>query len=290
MPQSPHIVATVESLRHVVSDWRRDGLTIALVPTMGALHEGHLSLCRLALARADRLIVSIFVNPTQFGPNEDYGAYPRPFDADLHKLSEIGAHALYAPTPDVMYPHGFATTVHVAGLSEGLCADVRPGHFDGVATIVAKLLLQCQPDIAVFGEKDYQQLQIIRRLAADLDLPVEIVPGPTLRERDGLALSSRNAYLTPAERQVAPHLNAALHAAAERLRAGDNAATACAAARASLVQAGFGPVDYIELRDAETLAPLERLDRPARLLAAAWLGNRARLIDNIAVAPATSSH
>lgn len=286
----PQILSTIKTLRDTVSAWRRAGHRIALVPTMGALHEGHLSLCRLALSRADRLVVSIFVNPTQFGPSEDFGAYPRTFDADVERLAAIGAHAVYAPTPEVMYPHGFATTVHVAGLSEGLCADVRPGHFDGVATVVAKLLTQCQPDIAVFGEKDYQQLQIIRRLTADLDLPVQIRPGPTVREPDGLALSSRNAYLTPDERQSAPRLNEALHAAAASLRAGESASAACAAARATLLAAGFGPVDYVALRDAETLKPLDYLDRPARLLAAAWLGNRARLIDNIAVEPVSRSH
>jgi pantoate--beta-alanine ligase len=277
---------TVDALRAFVRDCRAAGDKVALVPTMGALHAGHLELVRMARRHAERVIVSIFVNPTQFGPNEDFTRYPRDAEGDLAKLLDAGADAVFLPPVEAMYPPGFSTTVTVAGLSEGLCGAFRPGHFAGVATVVAKLLLQALPDVALFGEKDYQQLKVIQRMARDLDIPVAIVGVPTVRETDGLALSSRNAYLTPAERQVAPRLIEVLRSIAERLTAGEGAAPLLAAGMAELAAVGFAPVQYLEFRDAETLAPLERADRPGRLLAAAYLG-RTRLIDNIPVEPLT---
>jgi len=267
-----------------VREWRASGLRVAMVPTMGALHEGHLSLCRLALERADRLVVSIFVNPKQFAPTEDLAAYPRPFEADVAKLQSVGAQAIFAPSAGEMYPANFTTLVHVGGVSEGLCATVRPTHFDGVSTVVTKLLLQCLPDVAIFGEKDYQQLQVIKRLVRDLDIPVEIVPGATVREPDGLAMSSRNAYLTHNERGIAPLLYRALQSIADAIKGGGAMQLVIDQGIAALRSAGFDPIDYLELRDAETLEPMTKLDRPARLLVAAHLG-RARLIDNIAVSP-----
>ncbi len=281
---NPLIVSTVADLRSQVRAWRAERLRIAMVPTMGALHEGHLSLCRLALAHAERLIVSIFVNPKQFAPTEDLAAYPRPFEADIAKLTEIGAHAVFAPSVLEMYPPNFSTVVHVGGVSDGLCATARPTHFDGVSTIVTKLLLQCLPDAAVFGEKDYQQLQIIKRLVRDLDILVEILPGPTLREADGLAMSSRNAYLTHNERGIAPELYRTLQSTAEAMGAGLGVSEALEQGIAKLKSAGFDPVEYLELRDAESLEPMSAPNRPARLLVAARLG-KARLIDNIAVLP-----
>jgi pantoate--beta-alanine ligase len=278
------IYRSVASLRALLAQWRREGLRVAFVPTMGALHEGHLSLVAAGLTEADRVLVSIFVNPTQFGPNEDFAAYPRTEAADAGLLERVGAHAIFAPTVEEMYPAGAATTVTVAGVSEGLCGAFRPGHFAGVATVVTKLLNQVQPDIALFGEKDYQQLQVIRRLAIDLDLPVAIRGVPTLREADGLAMSSRNAYLSPQERAIAPALHRALQEAAAQLRDGAAAPHATKQAVDAILAAGFGFVDYLELRAAEDLAPILTLDRPARLIVAARLG-RARLIDNIPVQP-----
>jgi len=278
------ILRSVADLRAQVAQWRKAGLRVAFVPTMGALHDGHLSLVKAGLAEADRVLVSIFVNPTQFGPNEDFAAYPRTEEADVAKLEQAGAQAVYAPSVEVMYPQGASTTVHVAGVSEGLCGTFRPGHFDGVATVVSKLLNQAQPDVALFGEKDFQQLQVIRRLVRDLDLPVAIRGVATLREADGLAMSSRNAYLSPAERAAAPALHRTLTDAAARLQGGAEAEPVLKAGIAAVLDAGFGSVDYLELRAAEDLAPLDRLDRPARLIVAARLG-RARLIDNIPVNP-----
>ena len=276
---------TVADLRRTVAGWRREGLTVGLVPTMGALHEGHISLVRLALARADRVVASIFINPTQFGPNEDLAAYPRDEAGDAARLADAGCHLLFAPSMAEMYPPGVATVVTVSGVSEPLDGQARPGHFAGVATVVAKLLNQARPDVAVFGEKDYQQLQVIRRMAADLDLGVEILGAPTARAQDGLALSSRNAYLTDDERRRAPELAAALTEAVSNLRAGAEVAGVEARAVGRLRAAGFGPVDYVEVRDAADLSRLGpgRLlpGRSARILAAAWLG-RARLIDNMA--------
>ncbi len=270
---------TVTAIRQRAADWRRVGETIALVPTMGALHAGHLALAEAARGRADRVVVSIFVNPTQFGANEDFSAYPRDLDGDLGKLSPA-ADAVFAPGKDEMYPAGFATTVSVAGPAIGLESDFRPTHFAGVATVVAKLLLAVGPDAALFGEKDYQQLLVVKRLVADLRLPVEIVGHPTVREADGLALSSRNAYLSAGERRLAPQLHQHIAAAAAAIRRGELAATAIEEARAGLMAAGFD-VDYVALRDAETLAEVtDRASETMRILVAARLG-RTRLIDNV---------
>lgn len=277
-------VRRVRDLRERVGAWRRQGLRVGLVPTMGALHAGHLSLVERALQLSDRVVATIFVNPRQFGPAEDLAAYPRQEAADAALLDAAGAHLLFAPPVDEVYPEGFATTVTVTGVSEGLCGAARPGHFAGVATVVTKLLLQALPDIAMFGEKDWQQLQVIRRLVRDLDIPVVVEGAPTLREPDGLAMSSRNAYLGPDERARAPRLYQILSQVAAELAQGAAVAERTAWAVAELERAGFAPVDYVEARDADTLAPVgERVTRPARLLAAARLG-RARLIDNVAVA------
>ena len=275
------IVRTVADLRAAVRGWRAGGLRVALVPTMGFLHEGHLSLVRLGHARADRVVASLFVNPTQFAPSEDFAAYPRDEARDATLLASAGCDLLYAPTLDQMYPPGFATTVSVAGVSAPMDGVARPIHFAGVATVVTKLLTQCQPDVAIFGEKDFQQLLVIKRLARDLDLGVDIVGAPTVREPDGLALSSRNSYLTAGERGVAPQLNAALRSAGEALRAGASVAEAEADGLAALAAAGFGNVDYFEVRGAEDLARLGPgpVDAPARIFVAARLG-KARLIDN----------
>lgn len=277
------IVRTVEDLRKTVAKWRAQGLHVALIPTMGALHHGHLSLIRLAQAHVDRVVVSIFVNPMQFGPNEDFERYPRLELEDAAKLREVNTDLLYAPGVKVMYPDGFATTVHVAGVTEGLCGAVRPGHFDGVTTVVAKLLLQCLPDIAVFGEKDYQQFVALSRLCADLDIPTRIMPGPIIREPDGLATSSRNVYLSAEERQIAVTLSQVLrHIASEVGNGSDDFERLLAAGAKKLIEAGFRNVEYIEIRDFETLEPVSTIQRPARVLAAAWLG-KTRLIDNMAI-------
>jgi pantoate--beta-alanine ligase len=274
-------VDTVRGLREAVASWRAAGKRVALVPTMGALHEGHISLVDRARELADRVVVSIFVNPTQFAPNEDFSKYPRTLDEDCAKLAGR-ADLAYTPLLEEMYPAGFATTVSLAGpAAVGLEDAFRPTHFAGVATVVAKLLLQALPDVAVFGEKDYQQLKVVARMARDLDLTAEIVGAPTVREADGLALSSRNRYLSQEERALAPTLYRTLQDCAARLRAGEDAATVMAAGKAALATAGFA-VDYLALRDAETLAPVSGLAAPARLLVAARLGVT-RLIDNIAV-------
>jgi pantoate--beta-alanine ligase len=277
-------VRTLADLRATVATWRRAGETVALVPTMGALHEGHLSLVRLARAKATRVVASLFVNPTQFSPAEDFDAYPRDEAKDADLLAAAGCDLLYAPGVLEIYPPGFSTTVTVAQVSEGMEGAARPHHFGGVATVVTKLLTQCGPDVAVFGEKDYQQLQVIRRLTRDLDLPVEIVGGPTQRADDGLALSSRNAYLTPEQRAIAPALNRALVKAAAAVLHGAPVADAESAAIADIRAAGFDSVDYLEVRSADYL---ERLgpgptDAPARVLTAARLG-RTRLLDNVPV-------
>ena len=285
-PATIPIVRSTVELQEVLRGWRRVGLTVSLVPTMGALHAGHLDLVRRAMQLADRTCVTLFVNPTQFGPNEDLAVYPRDETGDAAKLSTIGAHLLFAPTPDVMYPAGSLTRVSVPELGDLLEGTFRPGFFTGVATVVTKLLLQALPDVAVFGEKDYQQLQVIRRMVSDLFIPMRIEGAPTVREADGLALSSRNAYLTADERRVAPQLNAALRQVAAKAAASGNAEIAEAAAtqaQDSVLAAGFARVDYLTVRDAETLQPWRGGDRPGRVLAAAWLG-RTRLIDNIAVA------
>lgn len=284
MAESPLIIVrTVAEMRRHVADWHRANERVALVPTMGALHEGHLSLVRAGQARARRVIATIFVNPTQFAPSEDFAAYPRGEGADVAKLEQVGADLLFAPGVDEMYPKGFATTIHVKGLTDGLCAPFRPGHFDGVATVVSKLLSQAQADIALFGEKDYQQLQVIKRMARDLDLPVEIVGVPTVRDADGVALSSRNAYLKPEERRIVPALPRLLREIAARLVRQEAAPRdEIARGRAALLKAGFTAVDYVDVTDAETLQPLTRIEGPARVLAAAWLG-KTRLIDNMPV-------
>jgi pantoate--beta-alanine ligase len=281
---SPPIVRTVAELRARVCAWRAGGERVALVPTMGALHEGHLSLVRLAKENAARCIASVFVNPTQFGPNEDFNAYPRGEARDAELLASVGCDLLYAPGVGEMYPDGFATTVTVTGVSEPLDGAARPGHFAGVATVVSKLLLQAGPDVAVFGEKDYQQLQVIRRLVRDLDIPVEIVGAPTARADDGLALSSRNAYLSAEERAIAPELHRVLRAAVEQLRAGQPVDEVEYAAVARLGAVGFQRVDYVEVRGSDELARLGPgpIVPPARILAAAVLG-RTRLIDNLAI-------
>ena len=277
-------VRTVADLRARVDGWRRAGQTVAFAPTMGALHEGHLSLVRLGRERADRVVASVFVNPTQFGPNEDFDRYPRDEAADAALLASAGCDLLYAPSVAEMYPEGFATRVTVSGVSEPMDGGARPGHFEGVATVVAKLLNQARPDLAIFGEKDFQQLQVIRRLARDLDLPVEILGAPIVRDADGLALSSRNAYLSAEERPIAGMMNKVLADAAARLRAGDSVEKVEATGRAALERHGFQKIDYFEVRRASDLArpgdaPLED---ELRIFAAAHLG-RTRLIDNMAV-------
>jgi len=276
-------VRSIGELRARVAQWRADGLTVGLVPTMGGLHAGHLSLVTLAGERADKVVATLFVNPTQFAPTEDFDSYPRNEDADASLFEGAGAHLMFAPTPDVMYPEGHMTKVRVDGLGDVLEGEFRPHFFEGVATVVAKLLLQSLPDVAVFGEKDYQQLCVIRAMARDLDIPVTILGGETVREPDGLAMSSRNTYLSEAERAIAPKLFEALNFVADVAQdATGDAEAATETAAAELRAAGFKSVDYIALRDAETLQPLADAARPARVLGAAWLGNT-RLIDNIAV-------
>jgi pantoate--beta-alanine ligase len=276
------VARSVAALRETVAGWRKQQERIALVPTMGALHRGHLALVEAARRRCERVVASLFVNPKQFGPREDFTAYPRDEAADLAKFREAGVDLVFAPTVEEMYPAGFVTAVRVAGIGDELEGAHRPGHFDGVATVVSKLLLQCLPDIAYFGEKDYQQLLVVRRMARDLDIPVKIEGIATMREPDGLALSSRNVYLSPEERRIAPLLYRVLNDTAAALAANpENVAATLQNGLAELRQAGFAP-DYLELRDAADLSPMTRLDRPARLLAAAHLG-RTRLIDNIPV-------
>lgn len=278
------LIREIDALRDAVATLRQEGGSVALVPTMGALHAGHMALVAEAKRHAAHVIVSIFVNPTQFGPNEDLAAYPRREASDSRMLEEAGCALLWAPGVEVMYPEGYATTVSVAGVSEGLCGASRPGHFDGVATVVAKLFNQVRPDVALFGEKDYQQLAVIRRMTRDLDLPVEVIGVPTQRDADGLALSSRNIYLSHEERVAARALPRALGEAARAIQEGVGIDEALATARGKLAAAGFDPIDYVELCDAETLQPLSSLSRPGRLLAAARLG-RTRLIDNLPVVP-----
>lgn len=277
-------IQTVDALRSCTKTIREGGATIALVPTMGALHDGHIALVEEARRRADAVAVSIFVNPTQFGPNEDFDAYPRQYESDAAKLKAAGVSLLWLPEVSEMYPAGFATHVSVAGLPDRLCGAARPGHFDGVATVVAKLFNQVRPDMAVFGEKDWQQLAIIRRMAADLDLGVEIIGVLTQREDDGLARSSRNAYLSPEERAAAVALPRALGAAVSAIEGGAPIEAALDAARAAILKGGFASVDYVECVDAASLAPLEILNAPARILAAARIG-KTRLIDNLPANP-----
>lgn len=276
------IIRRRAELRAIVAGWKAAGETVGVVPTMGALHAGHLSLVQAAKAGSDRVVVTLFVNPRQFNNAADLAAYPRTEASDAEKLGPLAVDLLYVPDGEEMYPAGFSTTVSVGGVSEGLCGANRPGHFDGVATVVTKLLLQTAADRAYFGEKDWQQLQVVRRLVADLDIPCEIVGCPTVREPDALALSSRNLRLTEVERAAAPALARALAAAARAIAAGTPVAAALDAARAAILAAGFRSVEYLELRRAADLAPTEALDAPARLLVAAWLGD-IRLIDNLAL-------
>jgi len=276
------VARTVAGLREAVGGWRAKGERVGLVPTMGALHRGHLALVEAARRQCERVVASLFVNPKQFGPREDFAAYPRDEAADFAKFREAGVYLVFAPSVEEMYPPGFASNIRISGVSEALEGAHRPGHFDGVATVVGKLLLQCLPDAAFFGEKDYQQLMVVRRLVRDLDIPVRIEGMATVREPDGLALSSRNVYLSPEERRVAPRLYRVLNDTAAVLRERpDAAAPALAGGISALDGAGF-VTDYLELRDATDLSSMITLDRPARLLAAARLG-RTRLIDNIAV-------
>ncbi|GGE48190.1 MULTISPECIES: pantoate--beta-alanine ligase [Rhodobacterales] len=277
------IIRTKADLRALTESWRRAGETIGVVPTMGALHAGHLSLVERACAENDRVIVTLFVNPKQFNNPEDLAKYPRTEDSDAEKLTPYGADILYVPDGAQMYPEGFATTVSVTGVSEGLCGGARPGHFDGVATVVTKLFLQCDADRAYFGEKDYQQLQVVIRLAEDLDLKTEIVGCPTVREDDGLAMSSRNLRLGPGSREIAPVIAQVLDDAARVISRGGQVAQALDNARAALLSAGFDTIDYLELRSDPDLKLMTRADRPGRLFLAAWLDG-VRLIDNVPVA------
>ena len=276
------VVRDIDSLRRRVASWRGALRSVALVPTMGALHAGHLALVERAKALADAVVVSIFVNPTQFGPDEDLGAYPRPEAEDWERLDQVGVDLLYRPDGAAMYPDGFQTNVTVEKVSQGLCGDHRPSHFDGVATVVTKLLLQALPDIALFGEKDYQQLIVIEQAVQDLNIPVDVIGVPTVRDEDGLALSSRNAYLSAEHRRIAPALYKELSAAADDIAAGAAIKERCAAAVDALTQAGFSSVDYVEARDAKTLASFTSGESKGRVLGAAWLG-QARLIDNVAI-------
>ncbi len=280
----PAVIATVRTtaaLREQVRTWRDAGLTVGMVPTMGALHAGHLSLVRRSLRETDRTVISLFVNPKQFAPNEDFAVYPRDEARDGALLAEVGSHLMFAPTVEEMYPPGFTTSVSVPSLGDGLEGAFRPGFFTGVATVVTKLLLQCLPDFAYFGEKDYQQLMVIRRLVRDLAIPVDIVGCPTIREADGLAKSSRNVYLTPAERALAPRLRETLQAVAQAVAQGADPLSEERRAADDLIARGFAKVDYIVVRDADTLATPSR-SRLMRVLGAAFLG-RTRLIDNFPV-------
>ncbi|MEQ9520154.1 MAG: pantoate--beta-alanine ligase [Parvibaculum sp.] len=276
------VARTIADLRTQVAVWRRAGETIAMVPTMGALHAGHLSLIDVGKAKgATKIIVSIFVNPTQFGPGEDFDAYPRTEQQDAAKLNGL-ADLIFAPNGSEMYPDGYATTVSVTGVTNTLEGEARPTHFDGVATVVSKLLLACGPDLAIFGEKDYQQLLTIRRMVADLTIPVTIIGGPILREADGLAMSSRNVYMTEPERKAAGQLNIVLKAAADAITNGADIEATCADAQKQLLGLGFAQVDYLTVRDTVSLAPVAKLDREARILVAAKIG-KPRLLDNMPV-------
>ena len=286
MAETP-LMATVRgitTLRTTISAWKRQGFTVGFVPTMGALHEGHLTLVREAGQRADRVVASVFVNPTQFAAHEDLGSYPRDEARDAELLASAGCALMYAPSVEEMYPGDATTTISVGAPAEGLEGAFRPQMFGGVALVVAKLLNQVQPDVAVFGEKDYQQLSVIRRMVRDLDIPVEIVGSPTIRDDHGLALSSRNAYLSEDELEVARRLNGVLAEAGARAGAGGAIPGIETSAREALLHAGFSHVDYVAVRRADDLAAFDGglVDGPARVLAAAWLG-RTRLIDNMAM-------
>ena len=276
------MVRTIADLRAAVARWRTAERTVGLVPTMGGLHDGHLALVRQARAECDRVVATIFVNPIQFNEKSDFNSYPRDEARDAAGLKAAGADSLFAPAAEEVYPEGFATTVAVSGLSDCLCGVSRPGHLTGVSTVVAKLLLQALPDVAYFGEKDYQQYLLIRRMARDLDIPVRIAAVATVRAADGFALSSRNELLTPERRRRAAALFQVLSDMAERLSKGAPAQPELARGRAALIEAGFERIDYLDLRHGETLADLARAEAPARLFAAVWLGET-RLIDNVPV-------
>lgn len=283
MSRPPVVARTLPALRRALGELRRRNATVALVPTMGALHDGHVSLVRLAKRRADKVVVSVFVNPTQFAPNEDFGSYPRTWKADAAKLAAEDVDLIWNPDVKAMYPEGFASRIGVDGPAvAGLEDRFRPHFFGGVATVVGKLFIQVRPDFAIFGSKDYQQLRVVTRMAADLDTGVKVIGAPTVRERDGLAMSSRNVYLTPEQRQTAPTLYRAMKQVAKLLKAGKSADAAIKVGSQIITSAGFA-LDYLEARHAETLAPVRSLkDGPIRLLVAARIGTT-RLIDNIAV-------
>jgi pantoate--beta-alanine ligase len=276
------VVRTVAELRKVTAGWRRAGNTIALVPTMGALHGGHLSLVELAGINADKIVVSIFVNPTQFAPNEDLARYPRDEAGDLKKLATAGADLVWSPRVTEMYPEGFSTGVKAGSAAKDLEGVFRPHHFDGVATVCCKLFNQVAPDVAIFGEKDFQQLAVLRQLVRDLNMPLKLIAAPIKREADGLALSTRNTYLSEAERAIAPTLFKVISDVAKKVAAGAPIEAVTSEASAELMAAGFRKVDYVEVRDAETLEPAGKDRGRLRVLAAAWLG-QTRLIDNVAV-------
>ena len=278
------VAKTVADLRREVVSWRGRGERVGLVPTMGAIHAGHLALVSAARSDNERVVASLFVNPKQFGPSEDFSAYPRDEAADFAAFEREGVDLVFTPSVDEIYPPGFATNIRVGGVSEGLDGAFRPGHFEGVATVVCKLLLQCLPDTAYFGEKDFQQLLVVRRLARDLDIPVRIAGVPTVREPDGLALSSRNVYLSAAERRTAPQLHRTLQNVAAAIVARPDGVGAALDRGLTVLRDGGFAVDYLELRDAADLTPTDLLTAPSRLLVAARLG-RTRLIDNIPVIP-----
>lgn len=282
--EPPLIVRTAADLQAALAPFRDDGTYVGLVPTMGALHDGHLSLMHRARRDCGVVVASLFVNPTQFGAGEDFESYPRDEERDLRLFGENGVRIVYAPDVAEMYPNGPEITVTVDGLTRGMCGDARPGHFDGVTTVVSRLFDHCKPDAAYFGEKDYQQLKVIERMVEDLALPVRVFGVPIVREKDGLALSSRNAYLDPDQRRIAPALHGTLFAVAGRLAPEVDLARQCDWGREALLEAGFDQVDYFEIRDGIKLDPAETYHRGVRVFAAAWLG-KTRLIDNVAVEP-----
>ena len=276
------VARTIAALRATVSEWKNRGQKISVIPTMGALHEAHLALVRAANSHAERRIVTIFVNPTQFNDASDLANYPRRESDDAALIENEGVDLLFAPDPGEMYSDGYSTTITVKRVSEGMCGAFRPGHFDGVATVVAKLFNQTQADVAFFGEKDYQQLHVVRRMVRDLDFPITIIGHPTVRETDGLAMSSRNARMTPAERAIAPKLSETLFRAASEIAQGRPVPEAVQAARHALANSGFASPEYLEFRSEKDLCPLDAPSEPARLLAAVFLG-KVRLIDNVRV-------
>ena len=278
------VIRSAEDLRRAMAPHRDAGKLIGLVPTMGALHDGHLSLVHRASRDCGIVVASLFVNPTQFGENEDFDAYPRDENRDLSLFDKYGVDFVYAPSVDEMYPDGFKITITVQGVTEGLCGAARPGHFDGVTTVVSKLFADCKPDAAYFGQKDYQQMKVIERMVSDLDLNIRIVGLPVVRERDGLALSSRNAYLSAAHRRVAPSMFGTMRAVAERLHSGIDLDAQSEWGQSALLDAGFDRVDYFELRDAATMEKPREFGPGMRIFAAAWLG-QTRLIDNISAEP-----